>query len=153
MGVVSRLTGDMVGVVKIDSLMRGCNWQALILICISKSHHHLTQETSALDLTYRASKLVVPLRICQIQTQIQLLENSNIEIIKKKKTEGKHQKKEEMKVSLFIDDMLLLSHFSYVRPCATPQMAAPQAPPSLGFSRQKQWNGLPFPSPMHESEK
>jgi len=28
-----------------------------------------------------------------------------------------------------------------------------QAPPSLGFSRQEHWNGLPFPSPMHESEK
>jgi len=28
-----------------------------------------------------------------------------------------------------------------------------QAPPSLGFSRQEQWSGLPFPSPMHESEK
>ena len=97
-----------------------------MLICISKSHHHLTQETSALDLTYRASKLVVPLRICQIQTQIQLLENSNIEIIKIK-TEGKNKikkKKKEMKVSLFIDDMmlllLLLSHFSRVRTCATP---------------------------------
>ena len=25
--------------------------------------------------------------------------------------------------------------------------------PSLGFSRQEQWSGLPFPSPMHESEK
>ena len=31
--------------------------------------------------------------------------------------------------------------------------AAHQAPPSLGFSRQEHWNGLPFPSPMHESEK
>ena len=28
-----------------------------------------------------------------------------------------------------------------------------QAPPSLGFSRQEHWNGLPFPSPMQESEK
>ena len=28
-----------------------------------------------------------------------------------------------------------------------------QAPLSLGFSRQEQWSGLPFPSPMHESEK
>ena len=28
-----------------------------------------------------------------------------------------------------------------------------QAPPSLGFSRQQHWSGLPFPSPMHESEK
>ena len=26
-------------------------------------------------------------------------------------------------------------------------------PPSLGLSRQEHWNGLPFPSPMHESEK
>ena len=28
-----------------------------------------------------------------------------------------------------------------------------QAPPSLGFSRQEHWSGLPFPSPMRESEK
>ena len=27
-----------------------------------------------------------------------------------------------------------------------------QAPPSLGFSRQVHWSGLPFPSPMHVSE-
>ena len=40
-----------------------------------------------------------------------------------------------------------------VRLCATPQMAAHQALPSLGFSRQEHWSGLPFPSPMHESEK
>ena len=32
-------------------------------------------------------------------------------------------------------------------------MAAHQAPPSLGFSKQEHWNGLPFPSPVHESEK
>ena len=31
-------------------------------------------------------------------------------------------------------------------------MAAHQAPPSLGFSRQEHWSGLPFPSPMHERE-
>ena len=37
--------------------------------------------------------------------------------------------------------------------CATPQMAAHQAPPSLGFSKQEHWSGLPFPSPMYESEK
>ena len=28
-----------------------------------------------------------------------------------------------------------------------------QALPSLGFSRQEHWSGLPFPSPTHESEK
>ena len=32
-------------------------------------------------------------------------------------------------------------------------MAAHQAPLSLGFSRQEHWSGLPFPSPVHESEK
>ena len=49
--------------------------------------------------------------------------------------------------------LLLLSHFSCVRLCATPETAAHQAPPSLGFSRQEHWSGLPFPSPTHESEK
>ena len=49
--------------------------------------------------------------------------------------------------------LLLLSHFSRVWLCATPQTSAHQAPPSLGFSRQEHWSGLPFPSPMHESEK
>ena len=44
-------------------------------------------------------------------------------------------------------------HFSRVRLFATPQTAAHQAAPSLGFSRQEHWSGLPFPSPMHESEK
>ena len=49
--------------------------------------------------------------------------------------------------------LLLLSHFSRVRLCATPQTAAHQAPPSLGFSRQERWSGLPFPSSLRESEK
>ena len=49
--------------------------------------------------------------------------------------------------------LLMLSHFSHVRLWATPEMADHQAPPSLGFSRQEHWNGLPFPSPMHESEQ
>ena len=46
--------------------------------------------------------------------------------------------------------LLLLSRISCVRLCATPYMAAHQAPPSLEFSRQEHWSGLPFPSPMHE---
>ena len=48
--------------------------------------------------------------------------------------------------------LLLLSHSSHVRLCATPQTTAHQAPPSLGFSRQEHWSGLPFPSPRYESE-
>ena len=44
--------------------------------------------------------------------------------------------------------LLLLSRFSHVRLCATPETAAHQAPLSLGFSRQEHWSGLPFPSPI-----
>ena len=29
---------------------------------------------------------------------------------------------------------------------------SPSGSPSLGFSRQEHWSGLPFPSPMHKSE-
>ena len=36
---------------------------------------------------------------------------------------------------------------SRVRPFATPWTVAYQAPPSMGFSRQECWSGLPFPSP------
>ena len=49
--------------------------------------------------------------------------------------------------------LLLLSRFSRVWLFVTPETAAHQAPPSLGFSRQEHWSGLPFPSPMRESEK
>ena len=48
--------------------------------------------------------------------------------------------------------LLLLSHFSRVRLCATPQKAAHQAPPSLGFSRQEYWSGVPLPSPRSQSK-
>ena len=56
-------------------------------------------------------------------------------------------------VLLFLLLLLLLSRFSHVQLCATQWIAAHQAPPSLGFSRQEHWSGLPFLSPMHESEK
>ena len=36
---------------------------------------------------------------------------------------------------------------SHVRLLATPLTVAHQAPPSMGFSRQEYWSGLPFPSP------
>ena len=49
--------------------------------------------------------------------------------------------------------LLLLSRFSRVRLCVTQWTAAHQAPPSLRFSRQEHWSGLPSPSPMYESEK
>ena len=41
----------------------------------------------------------------------------------------------------------MLSCFSSVHPFATPWAVAPQAPLSMGFSRQEDWSGLPFPPP------
>ena len=43
--------------------------------------------------------------------------------------------------------LLLLSRFSRVRLCATPETAAYQAPLFMGFSRQEYWSGLPLSSP------
>ena len=42
--------------------------------------------------------------------------------------------------------LLLLSRFSHIQLWATPSLG------SGGFSRQEHWSGLPFPSPMNESE-
>ena len=38
--------------------------------------------------------------------------------------------------------------FSRVRLLAIPWTAAYQAPPSMGFSRQQYWSGVPLPSPI-----
>ena len=38
---------------------------------------------------------------------------------------------------------------SRARPSATPWTADFQAPPSMGFSRQEYWSGVPLPSPTH----
>ena len=38
--------------------------------------------------------------------------------------------------------------FSHVRLLATPWIAAYQAPPPMGFSRQEYWSGVPLPSPI-----
>ena len=44
------------------------------------------------------------------------------------------------------EEVKLLSH---VQLFATPWTVAHQAPPSMGFSRQEYWSGLPFRSPGH----
>ena len=77
--------------------------------------------------------------------------------LSKRKQEAKHENcPVQLSLKMLVSHLmllLLLSHFSCVRLCVTPETAAHQAPPSLGFSRQEHWSGLPFPSPMHESEK
>ena len=42
---------------------------------------------------------------------------------------------------------MIVKLFSRVRLFATPLTVTNQAPPSMGFSRQEYWSGLPFPSP------
>ena len=41
-----------------------------------------------------------------------------------------------------------MKSLSRVRLLATPWTAAYQAPPSMGFSRQEYWSGVPLPSPL-----
>ena len=48
------------------------------------------------------------------------------------------------KILVHISEVKLLSR---VRLFVTPWTVAHQAPPSMGFSRQEYWSGLPFPSP------
>ena len=84
---------------------------------------------------------VLPLMGPHDSTQTQLSHK------KKKKKGGRKTRK------MLLLLLLLLNHFSHVQLYVTPKTAAHQAPPSLGFSRQEHWSGLPFPYPMHESEK
>ena len=44
--------------------------------------------------------------------------------------------------------LLLLSRFSRVQLFATPWTVAHKDSPSMGFSRQEYWSGLPLPSPL-----
>ena len=42
---------------------------------------------------------------------------------------------------------------SCIRLLATPWTSAHQAPPSMGFSRQEYWSGVPLPSPTYVSRE
>ena len=48
---------------------------------------------------------------------------------------------------------MLWKSLSHVWLCATPWTAAYQAPPSMGFSRQEYWSGLPLPSPWCKNSR
>ena len=45
------------------------------------------------------------------------------------------------------EGVVKVNSLNRVRLFATPWTVAHQAPPSMGFSRQEYWGGLPFPSP------
>ena len=46
-----------------------------------------------------------------------------------------------------LEEKVKVKSLSRVRLFTTPWTIAYQAPPSMGFSRQEYWSGLPFPSP------
>ena len=58
---------------------------------------------------------------------------------------------------LFTVKIMVMAQVVLITPIVVGNMetyvSGDQAPPSLGFSRQEHWSGLPFPPPMHESEK
>ena len=47
----------------------------------------------------------------------------------------------------FLHIFVKVKSLSRVQLFVTPWTVAHQAPPSMGFSRQEYWSGLPFPSP------
>ena len=65
--------------------------------------------------------------------------------LKKNKVEGLILK--------YIKTLLKVKLLGRVQLFVTPWTVAYQVPQSMGFSRQEYWSGLPFLSPMHESEK
>ena len=57
------------------------------------------------------------------------------------------EEKAIMRIRLRYDVKVKVKSLSPVRFFATAWTVAYQAPPSMEFSRQKYWSGLPFPSP------
>ena len=46
-----------------------------------------------------------------------------------------------------LQDLQKVKSLRHVHLFVTPWTVAHQAPPSMGFTRQEYWSGLPFPSP------
>ena len=59
-------------------------------------------------------------------------------------------------INLNDKELLAAATAKSLQSCLTlcdPIGGSPPGSANLGFSRQEHWSGLPFPSPMHESEK
>ena len=66
--------------------------------------------------------------------------------LKKKKSKGDFSFYLK-KIILVLKVKVKVKSLSRVQLFATPWTVAHQAPPSMGFSRQEYWSGVPFPSP------
>ena len=67
-------------------------------------------------------------------------------------TKGKTDKIDFIKIKHLYALKVKVKSLSRVRLFAAPWTVAHQAPPSMGFSRQEYWSGLPFPSPGESSQ-
>ena len=59
-------------------------------------------------------------------------------------------------ITIFLNSIYMCCCAKSLQSCPTlcdPIDSSSSGSPSLGFSRQEHWSGLPFPSPMHESKK
>ena len=63
-----------------------------------------------------------------------------------KQTEGPGEPPETLRQGCYTGAKVKVKSLSCVRLLMTPWTAAYQAPPSMGFSRQEYWSGLPLPS-------
>jgi len=80
------------------------------------------------------------------------------ELTKKKENQRKSTRKYERYFFLFggVKTLSAAAAAKSLQSCPTlcdPIDGSPPGSPVPGFSRQEHWSGLPFPSPMHESEK
>ena len=60
---------------------------------------------------------------------------------------------EQNKCSRLINEPAAAKSLQLCPTLCDPIDGSPAGSSSLGFSRQEHWSGLPFPSPMHDSEK
>ena len=64
------------------------------------------------------------------------------------KNDGGEKKSRKIKIMVSMKCVCcVLSRISRVQFCVTQQTVARQAAQSMGFSRQENWSGLPFPPP------
>ena len=79
-------------------------------------------------------------------------EAKNTKWAKKNESEAKSVvtlEKTEKRIELVYLVKVKVKSLSRVRLLVTPWTAAYQAPPSMGFSRQEYWSGVPLPSPKY----
>ena len=66
------------------------------------------------------------------------------------------QKGDIKTIKVKVDKNAAVAAAKSLQPCPTlydPIDGSPPGSPVPGISRQEHWSGLPFPAPMHESEK